>query len=137
VYPGRTAASVDSGGVTDPPAPVLTVTMDAADPEALAPFWAAALGYRVAGAEGDYVALVPLAGGGPNVLLQQVPEPKSGKNRVHLDLKVPDIEAEAARLESLGARRTAGPVSELGSRWIVMADPEGNEFCVCDGQGGC
>ena len=123
--------------MSDSPAPVLTVTMDAADPQSLAPFWAAALRYRVAGAEGNYVALVPLEGTGPTVLLQQVPEAKAGKNRVHLDLKVADVEAEAARLEALGASRSAGPRSELGSRWIVMADPEGNEFCVCDGQGGC
>ncbi|HAM02072.1 MAG TPA: lactoylglutathione lyase [Acidimicrobiaceae bacterium] len=111
--------------------------MDALDPDALAPFWAAALGYRVAGSEGNYVALVPLEGTAPNLLLQRVPEPKTAKNRTHLDLKVPDIEAEAARLEALGARHMLGPVAELGSRWIVMADPEGNEFCLCDGQGGC
>lgn len=137
MYPGHEGGSVDSGAVSDPPAPVLTITMDATDPAALAPFWAAALRYRVAGTEGGYVALVPLEGSGPNVLLQQVPEPKTAKNRTHLDLKVPDIEAEATRLEALGARRAAGPLSELGSRWIVMADPEGNEFCLCDGQGGC
>lgn len=123
--------------MADTAGPVLTITMDANDPDALAPFWAAALRYRVAGAEGDYVALVPLEAPGPNVLIQRVPEPKTVKNRTHLDLKVADIEAEADRLEALGARRTAGPIAELGSRWIVMADPEGNEFCVCDGQGGC
>ena len=61
--------------------------------------------------------------------MQQVPEPKTVKNRVHLDLKVPDVEATVARLEALGAR-TAGPIEELGSCWVVMADPEGNEFCV-------
>jgi predicted enzyme related to lactoylglutathione lyase len=66
------------------------------------------------------------------VLLQRVPEPKQAKNRMHLDLWVPDIEAEARRLVALGARRqSAKPVEELGSRWIVMADPEGNEFCLC------
>jgi predicted enzyme related to lactoylglutathione lyase len=123
--------------VPDAPVPELTVTIDAADPAALAPFWAAALGYRVAGADGAYVALVPDGASGPNVLLQSVPEPKTGKNRVHLDLKVPDVAATVARLESLGARRTSGVMEELGSCWVVMADPEGNEFCVCDGQGGC
>jgi predicted enzyme related to lactoylglutathione lyase len=61
-----------------------------------------------------------------------VPERKQGKNRMHLDLWVSDIEAEAQRLVGLGARRqSAQPLEELGSRWIVMADPEGNEFCLC------
>ena len=116
--------------------PELTVTVDARDPEALAPFWAAALAYAVVGAEGNYVALVPSGRPGPTVLLQRVPEEKTAKNRVHLDLKVPDIEAEASRLEGLGARRSSGVLRELGSSWIVMADPEGNEFCVCDGGSG-
>ena len=132
--PGQ-AATI--GAVADPAPPALTVTIDAADPEALAPFWAAALGYVVAGSEGAYVALVPASGPGPNVLLQRVAEPKAGKNRVHLDLKVPDIEESASVLEQLGARRLSQAMSELGSTWIVMADPEGNEFCVCDGEGGC
>ena len=124
--------------MADPAPPGLTVTIDARDPVALGPFWAAALGYEVAGSEGAYVALVPQEGTGPVVLLQRVPEPKTGKNRVHLDLKVPDVEATATRLEELGARRLSdGALSELGSTWVVMADPEGNEFCVCNGQGGC
>jgi predicted enzyme related to lactoylglutathione lyase len=122
---------------TPRPAPELTVTMDARDPETLAPFWAAALGYQVVFKEGSYVGLVPDGRPGPTLLLQKVPEDKSGKNRVHLDLKVPDFEAEATRLEELGARRTSGVERELGASWIVMADPEGNEFCVCDGGGGC
>jgi predicted enzyme related to lactoylglutathione lyase len=123
--------------VAEPRSPELTVTIDARDPRSLAPFWAAALAYDVAGAEGSYVALVPRGRPGPNLLLQRVPEEKAGKNRVHLDLKVPDIEDTAARLEQLGAHRTSGVMSELGATWIVMADPEGNEFCVCDGGGGC
>jgi predicted enzyme related to lactoylglutathione lyase len=69
----------------------------------------------------------------PHVLLQQVPEPKQAKNRVHIDLYAEDIEAEATRLVGLGAKRLSdGPMSEHGVCWIVMADPEGNEFCVCD-----
>lgn len=117
--------------------PDLTITIDAREPEALAPFWAAALAYEIVGSEGNYVALVPSGRPGPMLLLQRVPEEKSAKNRVHLDLKVPDIEATAGRLEELGARRTSGVVDELDSRWIVMEDPEGNEFCVCRSGGGC
>ena len=113
--------------------PEIGLVLDCADPEALAPFWAAALGYVNLGSAGAYVALLPDGRPGPKLLLQQVPEPKAGKNRMHLDVEVPDIHAEAARLTALGATRLADDVqSEHGMRWILMADPEGNEFCVCD-----
>jgi predicted enzyme related to lactoylglutathione lyase len=66
-----------------------------------------------------------------------VPEAKTVKNRMHMDIETADIEAEAARLEGLGARRVdPGTLREHGSQWILMADPEGNEFCVCDGGAG-
>jgi predicted enzyme related to lactoylglutathione lyase len=58
----------------------------------------------------------------------------AGKNRIHLDFDVHDIESLASRLEKMGAKRLrSDAVTEQGSRWILMADPEGNEFCVCDG----
>jgi predicted enzyme related to lactoylglutathione lyase len=107
--------------------------LDCADPKALAPFWAAALRYVTVGAVDNYTLLTPDGRDGPNLLLQQVPEAKAGKNRMHLDLHVPDIEAEAARLVALGAQRLESSASsEHGSTWIRMADPDGNEFCVCD-----
>jgi predicted enzyme related to lactoylglutathione lyase len=66
-----------------------------------------------------------------------VPEAKSSKNRMHLDIETPDVEAEATRLVSLGARRLERDIrSEHGTNWVIMADPEGNEFCVCDGGSG-
>ncbi len=112
------------------------LVLDCADPERLAPFWSAALGYTNLGRAGSYVLLAPEAGGGPNLLLQRVPEPRIAKNRMHVDLHTPDIEAEASRLVELGARRLQPAVlEEHGTHWILMADPEGNEFCVCDG--GC
>ena len=111
----------------------LGLVLDCADPERLAPFWAAALGYTTVGAAGSYVMLLPEGRPGPQLLLQRVPEPKAGKNRMHVDVHVPDVEAEARRLEALGATRAdSAPVRELGHAWIRMADPEGNEFCVCD-----
>jgi len=65
----------------------------------------------------------------------RVPE-EMFKNRMHLDVEVSDTDAEAARLEGLGARRMFTEAQgEHGSRWHVMTDPEGNEFCVCDGGG--
>lgn len=85
----------------------------------------------------NYVLLVPDGRPGPKLLLQRVTEDKAGKNRMHLDIEVPDIDAVADRLEEHGARRVStGAQTEHGSRWIVMADPEGNEFCVCDGGAG-
>jgi predicted enzyme related to lactoylglutathione lyase len=110
------------------------LVLDCTDPEALAEFWAPAIGCARLGAAGNHVLLVPEGGSGPRLLLQQVPEPKTAKNRMHLDIEIPDIEAEAARLEGPGARRVhQEPQSEFGSCWIVMSDPAGNEFCVCDG----
>jgi predicted enzyme related to lactoylglutathione lyase len=83
------------------------------------------------------VVLVPGEAGSPKLLLQKVAESKTVKNRMHLDIETADIDAEAARLEELGARRVASDaMSEHGSRWCLMADPEGNEFCVCDGGSG-
>jgi hypothetical protein len=71
---------------------------------------------------------------GPKLLLQQVPEAKTVKNRMHLDIDATDIEAEAVRLEALGARRVADEqIHEHRTNWILMANPEGNEFCVGDG----
>jgi len=108
------------------------LVLDCADPERLAEFWAPALGYLNLGAAGAYVALFP-EGSGPKLLLQRVEESKATKNRMHLDIEVADIEAEVARLVGLGATQvSSGPCSEHGSTWFLMADPEGNEFCVCD-----
>lgn len=110
------------------------LVLDCADPQALAAFWGPALGYVNLGTVGSYVALLPDGRRGPKLLLQAVPEPKAVKNRMHLDIEVRDIEAEAARLVALGATRISdGPCREHGSTWILMHDPEGNELCVCDG----
>ena len=135
------------------------VTFDAHDPAALAEFWAGALDYIVQPPpEGfdswddwardmeipeenwnDARALVDPDGKGPRIFFQRVPEGKTAKNRVHLDVNVaPDVaheerpavvEAVAERLASAGAT-VLGPFEERGSFWIVMQDPEGNEFCV-------
>jgi predicted enzyme related to lactoylglutathione lyase len=112
------------------------LVLDCRDPDALAEFWSEALGYTTLGGAGNYVLLVDGQGQGPKLLLQRVPEPKGGKNRMHLDVETPEVDAEVERLEKLGATKTADPRAEHGSRWVVMADPEGNEFCVCDGGAG-
>lgn len=108
--------------------------IDSADPAKLASFWEAALGWRRTFEEDDQVALEPPAGSRedgvvPDLLFLRVPEQKSGKNRLHLDLRPADQADEVARLEGLGARHAdvgQGPEAT----WVVMADPEGNEFCV-------
>src|SRR5215210_1618667 len=137
------------------------VTIDCADPDRLARFWADALGYVLQPPpEGfaswiDFLkareipeemwnsasAVVDPAGVGPRIFFQQVPEPKSIKNRVHLDVNVgggldaaPDerrcrVAAAVDHLVSVGATR----VDELelrGEHWVIMQDPEGNEFCL-------
>lgn len=113
------------------------LVLDCADPKALAAFWAAALEYRIAGGAGNYVMLLPIEGDGPKLLLQGVPEPKSTKNRMHFDIHVADTLAETERLAALGARRLEADVrEEHGTHWFLMADPEGNEFCVCDAGAG-
>lgn len=112
----------------------LGLVLDCADPQALAEFWGPALGYTNLGGVENYVLLYPPDANRPKLLLQRVPEPKAGKNRVHFDIEIEDVETEVERLEGLGARRLeAESRSEHGTRWVVMADPEGNEFCVCDG----
>ena len=114
--------------------PTIGLVLDCHEPERLAEFWAAALDYVSLGEAGAYVVLLPNGRPGPKLLLQRVPEPKSTKNRMHLDIDATDIEAEATRLEALGARRLSDDqIHEHGTSWILMADPEGNELCVCDG----
>ena len=112
---------------------MIGLVLDCADPARLAKFWAPALGYVEIGGIDNYTLLLPDGEPGPQLLLQRVPEGKTAKNRMHVDIHVSDIEAEASRLESLGARRVApDAMTEHGHSWVLMCDPEGNEFCVCD-----
>jgi predicted enzyme related to lactoylglutathione lyase len=109
---------------------VFGLSFDAADAATLANFWASALGREVAaGADKEYAAVVVDAEttSVPRLVFHQVPEGKSVKNRLHLDLIASDWEAEIARLTSLGATRI-GEVEQNGARWVTLADPEGNEF---------
>ena len=111
----------------------LHLVIDAADVDALSDFWVAALGYERFGTFGQFRSAVPPAGQtGPKLVFQQVPEPRpNGKNRLHLDLVVGDeMASEAERLVALGATRRSDVIDEAGTSWIVMADPEGNEFCL-------
>jgi hypothetical protein len=137
------------------------VTFDSADPAAHAAFWAQALHYVLAPPpsgfdswdaaldawgvpperRNDRSALIDPEGVGPRLFFQKVPEPKTAKNRVHLDLRAaagapPEgrsdaLEAECARLVALGARRVQRlEANAIDNVCIVMQDPEGNEFCL-------
>ena len=115
---------------------IQTITIDAVDPEPVAAFWQAALGWRRTHDDRDEIVLEPPAGSpqdgvSPDLLVGRVPETKSGKNRLHLDLRPDDRDAEVARLEELGATRVdVGQEGADGVTWVVLADPAGNEFCV-------
>ena len=108
---------------------VAHVTFDCADPGRLAQFWAKATGYEIEQQDQEMATLSPGGGDRPKLLFIKVPEPRTVKNRVHLDVGVPDVEAEAVRLIGLGATRGASHRGH-GFYWAVMADPEGNEFCI-------
>jgi len=109
------------------------VVIDCADHEVVVPFWLAAMGdYVRQDVNEQYVGIGPAerAVGRPTILFQKVPEPKAVKNRVHLDLRGDSMAEEVARLVGLGATVIAERSLGDAVRWTVMADPEGNEFCV-------
>jgi hypothetical protein len=122
---------------------ITELSVDCADPAALARFWAAALDYVVLDEDPDLVEIGPAGREDapllaevrsgpvpPTIFFARVPEEKVVKNRVHLDISPVDTDrdAEVARLEALGARRT--DLAPPEKSWVVMLDPEGNEFCV-------
>lgn len=109
-----------------------SIVLDCHDPQKLSDFWAAAIGYKVTGVFNQYVVLNDPSKKGPALILQGVAEPRTGKNRMHWDWLAANAEeqqAEIARLEELGATRVS-ELHEMGIQWVVMQDPEGNEFCV-------
>jgi hypothetical protein len=105
------------------------VGIDCADPAALARFWAEALDYKILpGDDPDEVSVVPKDGKGTPLGFFRVPEGKSVKNRLHLDLRPEDQAAEVDRFLALGARKI--DIGQGSPTWVVLADPEGNEFCI-------
>jgi len=104
---------------------ISTVVVDCYDAPGLAQFWAAVLNCPTRFEAEEYVVLMSA----PEVAFQAVPDPTPGKNRWHVDLAVEDLAAETARLLELGATLVER-VSMRGGEWSVLADPEGNQFCV-------
>jgi catechol 2,3-dioxygenase-like lactoylglutathione lyase family enzyme len=112
-----------------------SAVVDCRDPEALAAFWCAVLGYEVVSRGDRQVDIAKDPGTFPGITFLRTPSPKRAKNRLHLDLNPADHEAEVERLVELGATRL-----DIGqgrnTPWTVLADPEGNEFCILEPQGG-
>ena len=113
------------------------ITVDAHDPLALAQFWAEALGWKIGEEVNEIEVWIerelgdPKNTGFPDILFLKVPDFKVVKNRLHLDLRPDDQDAEVARLEKLGAKKIdIGQSTDPDTTWVVMADIEGNEFCV-------
>jgi predicted enzyme related to lactoylglutathione lyase len=114
---------------------IQSLAIDASDAPPLARFWAQVLGWRITLEDPDEIELQPPAGSReegvvPDLLILAVPDgSKAGKNRLHIDLRPDDQDAEVRRIEALGARRVdVGQGADV--TWVVLADPEGNEFCV-------
>jgi predicted enzyme related to lactoylglutathione lyase len=106
----------------------VAIGVDVADLDRAAGFWSEVLGVRKVQRKGQYLTFEPLESG-ISIYLQKVPERKSAKNRVHLDILVKDLEAAQKQVEALGGK-TLQAISEDGSRWVVMQDLDGNEFCI-------
>ena len=110
------------------------IQIDCRDPRRLTAFWSAVLGLKVdhiLGEPSHYVGLAKMGPDSPYVSFQRVPEPKTVKNRLHFDIRVDDVEQATTQIEALGGRRLPlEDFQEYGFRWRVMADPEGNEFCL-------
>jgi hypothetical protein len=105
-----------------------TVLIDAHDPRKLGTWWAEVLGWKVFHDTDDEFVITTEDMRFPGLVFLAVPEDKMVKNRIHLDFVPDDQAAEVARLESLGATRI--DIGQGEQPWVVMADPEGNEFCV-------
>ncbi|BBX94842.1 VOC family protein [Mycobacterium lacus] len=105
------------------------VTFDCSDPATLAGWWAEQFGGTTHELlPGEFIAVARSEG--PRLGFQRVPEPTPGKNRVHLDFRAADVDAEVSRLTAAGATEVERHRFGENLRWVVLADPEGNVFCV-------
>ena len=105
------------------------ITFDTADPQSLARFWSAVTGREVVDSGPDLARVSSEVPGGPALLFLRVPESKTVKDRIHLDLETEDRAAEVSRVIALGATFHS-EVKGSTHEWTVLQDPEGNEFCI-------
>ena len=111
-----------------------SIVVDCTDPASLGRWWAQLLGWRITSEDADELVLEPPIGSpedgvSPDLLFGRVPETKRIKNRLHIDLRPDDQDRAVARAEALGASRVdVGQADDV--TWVVLADPEGNEFCI-------
>jgi predicted enzyme related to lactoylglutathione lyase len=108
-----------------------TIALDTNDMKRAIAFWNDALGYETSYASDTWTTLSDPAKRGLDLGLQPTTDAKSDINRVHIDLTADDVDAEVRRLEKLGATRAQWPYYAPGARYVVMRDPDGNEFCIC------
>ena len=106
-----------------------TIVVDCRDKHALAAFWCDLLGTTVRGEMGQYLGLHPVTEGHPRLVFQQVDDPPTGRSRLHLDLDTEDLDGDTERALTLGATLVQ-EVHEFDVVWRVLADPEGNVFCL-------
>ena len=117
--------------MSGPIAKIFAVTIDANDAAAVAAFWAELTGTTVTDVvDGGRMHFLSAAEGAPELCIQQVPEPKTGKARVHLDLTAPDLEVITARIVALGGSMVGEEHTTDGYTWRTFRDPEGTEFDV-------
>lgn len=109
---------------------VSTIMHDTTDLDGAVAFWTEILGLEVVHRDESYAYLGRLSSDGPHLAFQLVPESKAAKNRLHLDVRVPDREAFAERIVALGGSILAEHQQGDYPVWNVMADPQGNEFCI-------
>jgi predicted enzyme related to lactoylglutathione lyase len=112
------------------PGRVAAVMVDTVDLDVAVPFWTKVLGLEVKYRDDQYAYLSDVTPGGPQLAFQKVPEPREGKNRLHLDVMVEDREAFAEWVQELGGSVIEAHDHPGGPTWVVMADPQGNEFCI-------
>jgi hypothetical protein len=107
------------------------IVVDSADAAALAGFWSRLLDRPLLDGANQFFAVIPAAENGdfPALMFLAVPEPRQGKNRIHLDLVSADRAAAVARATQLGARKV-GEFDDYGTQWTTLADPEGNVFDI-------
>ncbi|HMG28889.1 MAG TPA: VOC family protein [Jiangellaceae bacterium] len=113
------------------PSRIAVISIDAVQPRVVADFWCGVLGWQVVEEDGIVISIAPPDGSWPTIDVLAVPEKKTVKNRLHFDLRADGIATadELERLLSLGARRTdVGQGAD--ATWVVLCDPEGNEFCL-------